>query len=220
MENYNQRGFFFPFRRPANYGRFSHGTHGEGWGKNRFGEIQHHHPDDNVPDDHRPDDHGNSANVSQNRINFEINTSQDQKSSSENRLDQVTDSRNRQDSDNDNSQQAEFIQDIHTNAQSQVSHSGNSDVDVNLNVQVDTTAIAYALLCSMLATKQMTEKEFDIAVKKLEGLTDGKKDKKKRADGEKKKTEGEKKNTKERKKSSRNRVIPSSVKMYDPNKRG
>ena len=93
-------------------------------------------------------------------------------------------------------------------------------MDVNLNVQVDTTAIAYALLCSMLATKQMTEKEFDIAVRKLEGLTDSKKDKKKRADREKKKTEGEKEKTRARKKSSRNTVIPSAVKMYDPNKRG
>jgi hypothetical protein len=55
--------------------------------------------------------------------------------------------------------------------QSQIGHSGNSDVDVNVNIQVDTMPIAFAILCSLLATKQMTNEEFDQAVAKLETLS-------------------------------------------------
>ncbi|GMB10093.1 hypothetical protein [Thermolongibacillus altinsuensis] len=55
--------------------------------------------------------------------------------------------------------------------QSQIGHSGNSDVDVNVDIQVDTMPIAFAILCSLLATKQMTNEEFDLAVAKLETLT-------------------------------------------------
>ncbi|CDQ39923.1 MULTISPECIES: hypothetical protein [Virgibacillus] len=51
---------------------------------------------------------------------------------------------------------------------STVRHSGNSDVDVN--VIVDTTPMAYAMLCSMLASKQISDREFDDAVKKLDDL--------------------------------------------------
>ncbi|UOQ92115.1 hypothetical protein MUO14_16670 [Halobacillus shinanisalinarum] len=47
--------------------------------------------------------------------------------------------------------------------------SGNSDVDVS--VLVDTTPMAYAMLCSLLASNQMTEKEFKSAVRKLEDFT-------------------------------------------------
>lgn len=52
--------------------------------------------------------------------------------------------------------------------QSQVAHSGNSDVDVK--VEVDTMPIAYAMLCSLLATKQVSEHEFNNAVQNLKNL--------------------------------------------------
>lgn len=52
-----------------------------------------------------------------------------------------------------------------------IGHSGNSDVDIQLNVQVDTRPIAYAILCSLLATKQMTNEEFATAVQKMDELT-------------------------------------------------
>jgi hypothetical protein len=55
--------------------------------------------------------------------------------------------------------------------QSQIGHSGNSDVDVNVNIQVDTMPIAFAILCSLLATKQLTNEEFESAVRKLETLS-------------------------------------------------
>lgn len=54
-----------------------------------------------------------------------------------------------------------------------IGQSGNSDVDVKIDVFVDTTAIAFAILTSLLATKQMTNEEFDIAVRRLENLTQG-----------------------------------------------
>lgn len=52
-----------------------------------------------------------------------------------------------------------------------IGQSGNSDVDVNVDVFVDTTAIAFAILTSLLATKQMTNEEFNIALRQLENLT-------------------------------------------------
>ncbi|RHW33991.1 hypothetical protein D1B33_14395 [Lysinibacillus yapensis] len=62
-------------------------------------------------------------------------------------------------------------------AKSHIGESGNSDVDVNVNVIVDTTSIAYAYLCSMLATNKMSHEEFRAALKMLKELTSG--DKKK-----------------------------------------
>ncbi|GGA29744.1 hypothetical protein [Psychrobacillus lasiicapitis] len=63
-----------------------------------------------------------------------------------------------------------FISDRDTN-KSSIGQSGNSDVDVNVNVNIDTTSIAYAYLCSMLATKKMTNDEFETAIRKMEELT-------------------------------------------------
>ncbi|CEG29711.1 hypothetical protein [Bacillus sp. B-jedd] len=51
-----------------------------------------------------------------------------------------------------------------------IGQSGNSDVDINIDVHVDTTAIAFALLCSLLATKQISTGEFEEATRRLEGL--------------------------------------------------
>ncbi|MEH7379150.1 hypothetical protein V7138_01510 [Bacillus sp. JJ1533] len=52
-----------------------------------------------------------------------------------------------------------------------IEHSGNSDVDVNIEVNVDTTAIGFAILCSLLATGQVSDMEFQRAVKKFEDLS-------------------------------------------------
>ena len=54
-----------------------------------------------------------------------------------------------------------------------IGKSGNSDVDVQVDVFVDTTPIAFAILTSLFATKQMTVEEFDEAVRRLENLTKG-----------------------------------------------
>lgn len=53
--------------------------------------------------------------------------------------------------------------------ESLIHQSGNSDVDVT--VKIDTTPIAFAMLCSLLATKQLSNREFESAVRKLEELT-------------------------------------------------
>lgn len=52
-----------------------------------------------------------------------------------------------------------------------VGDSGNSDVDVNVIVKVDTMPIAFAMLCSMWASNQMSDEDFERAVRKLEKLT-------------------------------------------------
>ncbi|MCP3762381.1 hypothetical protein NLX67_08255 [Domibacillus sp. A3M-37] len=52
-----------------------------------------------------------------------------------------------------------------------IGDSGNSDVDVNVIVKVDTIPIAFAMLCSMWASKQMSDEDFELAVRKLEKIT-------------------------------------------------
>jgi|GEM_PF-2803454 len=54
--------------------------------------------------------------------------------------------------------------------EAKVGHSGNSDVDVYVSVDVDTRPIAYAMLCSLLATKQISKEEFHEAVHRWEQL--------------------------------------------------
>ncbi|MBR7796185.1 hypothetical protein GT022_08995 [Agaribacter marinus] len=61
-----------------------------------------------------------------------------------------------------------------------VKHSGNSDVDVN--VHVDTKPIAYAMLCTLLASKQISNEEFEEAVSRLDKLTNREKRKMKNVD--------------------------------------
>ncbi|MCM3226439.1 hypothetical protein [Terribacillus saccharophilus] len=53
---------------------------------------------------------------------------------------------------------------------SQVAHSGNSDVDVI--VEVNTMPIAYAMLCSLYATNQLSLTEFEDAIKNLKSLVE------------------------------------------------
>lgn len=54
-----------------------------------------------------------------------------------------------------------------------IGHSGNSDVDIKVEVNVDTTAIGFAILSSLLATGKMSYEEFKKAVEKFEELTNG-----------------------------------------------
>lgn len=59
--------------------------------------------------------------------------------------------------------------DFRNDTRSTIDYSGNSDVDIEVNV--DTTPIAYAMLCTLLATKQISDFEFKKAVRRLEDLT-------------------------------------------------
>ncbi|MDQ0228961.1 hypothetical protein [Metabacillus malikii] len=52
--------------------------------------------------------------------------------------------------------------------ESTLSHSGNSDVDID--ILIDTKPIAFAMLYSLLASKQLTQNEFEEAVKRLDSL--------------------------------------------------
>ncbi|MEH6944698.1 hypothetical protein V7014_23235, partial [Bacillus sp. JJ722] len=49
-----------------------------------------------------------------------------------------------------------------------VSHSGNSEVDVNVVVHVDLTPLAFAMLYSLLANRLLTEEGFILALERLE----------------------------------------------------
>ncbi|GIO26364.1 hypothetical protein [Ornithinibacillus bavariensis] len=53
-----------------------------------------------------------------------------------------------------------------------VGKSGNSDVDITIDI--DTTAIAYAMLCSLYATNRLNSKEFDLAIRKFDSLMERK----------------------------------------------
>ncbi|OXS64698.1 hypothetical protein B1B01_25260 [Priestia filamentosa] len=48
-----------------------------------------------------------------------------------------------------------------------IGHSGNSDVDVTVDVEVDTMPIAFAMLYSLLTSKQISDKEFELAIRRL-----------------------------------------------------
>jgi hypothetical protein len=57
--------------------------------------------------------------------------------------------------------------------ESSINNSGNSDVDIR--IAVDTTPIAFAMLCSLLASKQLSKEEFELAAQRLEDLTKNRK---------------------------------------------
>lgn len=59
--------------------------------------------------------------------------------------------------------------DFRNDVRSTIDYSGNSDVDIEVNV--DTTPIAYAMLVTLLATKQISDYEFKKSVRRLEDLT-------------------------------------------------
>ena len=60
--------------------------------------------------------------------------------------------------------------DVNNDVRSAIDYSGNSDVDIEITV--DTMPIAYAMLCTLLATGQMSDLEFKRAVRHLEDLAD------------------------------------------------
>lgn len=62
------------------------------------------------------------------------------------------------------------IDEIDTN-NAEIGQSGNSDVDVYVNVEIDTKPIAHAMLCTLLATKKISKKEFEEALINLEEIT-------------------------------------------------
>jgi len=77
-----------------------------------------------------------------------------------NEIDNVLDS-------NSNEKNIEQIRNI---SNSVVKQSGNSDVDVQIDVHIDNSAIAYAILCSLYATNQMNIQEFNTSVRMLKDL--------------------------------------------------
>lgn len=62
---------------------------------------------------------------------------------------------------------AKSVNQVKTDASSAVNHSGNSDVDVKVNVNIDTMPIALAFLVLSYANNQITRQQFEDAVEKL-----------------------------------------------------
>ncbi|WP_100404307.1 hypothetical protein [Bacillus solitudinis] len=60
-----------------------------------------------------------------------------------------------------------------------VGHSGNSDVDLTVKVDIDTKAIAYGMICSLYARGDLNELELEKAIQKLDSLIDRDKEKRK-----------------------------------------
>ncbi|MDM5303164.1 hypothetical protein QUF44_16625 [Bacillus subtilis] len=54
---------------------------------------------------------------------------------------------------------------------SMIENSGNSEV--HIDIHIDTMPIAFALLCSALAAKQMSKEEFDTAYNQLREMNNG-----------------------------------------------
>ncbi len=59
-----------------------------------------------------------------------------------------------------------------------VEHSGNSDVDLTVNIDIDTKGIAYGMLCSLYAKGELTKLELYKAIQKLDKLIERDKRKK------------------------------------------
>ncbi|MED1809014.1 hypothetical protein ABEW90_17565 [Bacillus subtilis] len=55
--------------------------------------------------------------------------------------------------------------------ESVIKNSGNSEV--HIDIHIDTMPIAFAILCSALAAKQMTKEEFDTAYTRLREMNNG-----------------------------------------------
>jgi len=67
---------------------------------------------------------------------------------------------------------------IENSSKTVVGHSGNSDVDLTVNIEIDTKSIAYGMLCSLYARGELTEHELEKGLQKLEKLMDENKRKK------------------------------------------
>ena len=59
-----------------------------------------------------------------------------------------------------------------------VGHSGNSDVDLTVNIDIDTKGIAYGMLCSLYAKGELTKLELYKAIYRLDKLIERDKRKK------------------------------------------
>ncbi|WP_088102041.1 hypothetical protein [Halalkalibacter urbisdiaboli] len=60
-----------------------------------------------------------------------------------------------------------------------VGNSGNSDVDLTVNVDIDTKAIAYGIICSLYGRGDLNEQELEKAVRKLDSLVERDREKRK-----------------------------------------
>ncbi|MED4404009.1 hypothetical protein [Metabacillus fastidiosus] len=56
---------------------------------------------------------------------------------------------------------------IRSSFSSSLDHSGNSNNDIQINIEVDTAPLAFSLLSLAYANKQLTREEFDLAVQEL-----------------------------------------------------
>jgi hypothetical protein len=71
---------------------------------------------------------------------------------------------------------------IENKLNSLIGNSGNSDVDLTVNVDIDVKPIAYGIICSEYAKGNINEQDLERAIQKLDSLIE--RDKKKRKSGE------------------------------------
>ncbi|WP_051239577.1 hypothetical protein [Pontibacillus halophilus] len=55
-------------------------------------------------------------------------------------------------------------------SQSKIHSSGNSQVDLHISIDIDVKPIAFAMLYSLLAMKEVTAEEFEEAIKRMQEL--------------------------------------------------
>ncbi|WP_053217341.1 hypothetical protein [Virgibacillus senegalensis] len=61
---------------------------------------------------------------------------------------------------------------VENNLRTLLKNSGNSDVDLEVNIDIDTKAIAYGIICSLYGRGDLSERELDKAVQKLDRLVE------------------------------------------------
>jgi len=67
---------------------------------------------------------------------------------------------------------------IENQAKTLIRNSGNSDVDLTVNIEIETKAIAYGMLCSLFAKGELDEIQLDKAVRKFDALMERDKNRK------------------------------------------
>ncbi|XQY91006.1 hypothetical protein ACNRWW_15960 [Metabacillus sp. HB246100] len=55
-------------------------------------------------------------------------------------------------------------------SQSTIEKSGNSDIDIYITIDLDVKPVAFAMLYSLLASKQLSTEQFEDAMKRLHEL--------------------------------------------------
>lgn len=70
---------------------------------------------------------------------------------------------------------------VENQLQALVGNSGNSDVDLSVQVDVNTKIIAYGMLCSLYAKGEISESELERAISKLDSLVERDENKKKQS---------------------------------------